>query len=249
MQNSTKAFELCTQAVAMGNLAAMVELGKAYEEGMGVKKDEVKALSLYQQAMEKGSALAESCVANCFAEGKGGVPRDEKRAMEIWCRLSDAGLADAQFHLGVMHYMGRQVKANDFTAAQLFEKATTKGHADAMSTLAGLYYTGKGVVKNEEKAAALWRQAGEAGNPEGYFHLGRMCERANNLPHSTAMYKLAAQRGLAHAQFKLALAYEKGKGIDADLQQAARWYALAAEHEATKALAQEGLKRVQATKT
>ena len=56
---------------------------------------------------------------------------------------------------------------------------------------------------------------------------------------ATKWYRLAAEQGLAEAQYNLGHCYYNGIGVEQDYSEAAKWYRLAAEQgdeEAIKAL-------------
>jgi len=42
-------------------------------------------------------------------------------------------------------------------------------------------------------------------------------------------YRLAAEHGLAQAQYNFGLAYQKGQGVPQDYKEAVKWWRLAAE--------------------
>ncbi len=60
-----------------------------------------------------------------------GMPRDQGKAMELYCKAAELGDADAQFALGWMYANGRNVSVDNDVAAQLFEMAAAQGHAHA----------------------------------------------------------------------------------------------------------------------
>ncbi len=56
-----------------------------------------------------------------------GVPRDELRAAELYCRAARYGDAEAQFNLGWMLTNSRGIERNDAVAAHLFAAAAEQG--------------------------------------------------------------------------------------------------------------------------
>ena len=58
----------------------------------------------------------------------------------------------------------------------------------------------------------------------------------NDADRAFALYKAAAERGLAPAQYRLGQAYEKGRGTTLDYDQARRWYEIAADAGNTSAM-------------
>lgn len=65
----------------------------------------------------------------------------------------------------------------------------------------------------------------------GEFYL-RTDTKKNNIPEAARWYRLAADNGVAHAQFALARMYATGEGVPKkDFTEAARLYQLAADQE------------------
>jgi soluble lytic murein transglycosylase-like protein len=60
-----------------------------------------------------------------------GVPRDPKKAAELYCEAAKAGDVDAQFNLGWMLANARGVPRDDGHAAFFFELAARQGHPQA----------------------------------------------------------------------------------------------------------------------
>ena len=88
-----------------------------------------------------GSQAASSeLVAQALAYEHGeGVPRDAKRAAELYCEAARGGDAEAMFSLGWMYANGRGVARDEAAAAALFARAAKLGHeyAKRMSAIVG----------------------------------------------------------------------------------------------------------------
>ena len=63
-------------------------------------------VELYRQAAEQGHALAQRRLGARYEAGRGGLAKDEARAVELWRQAAEQGDADAQFFLGVMYATG-----------------------------------------------------------------------------------------------------------------------------------------------
>jgi localization factor PodJL len=53
-------------------------------------------------------------------------------------------------------------------------------------------------------------------------------ETQADYPTAAGWFRKAAERGLTDSQFNLGILYENGRGVPRDLQEAYKWYALAA---------------------
>ena len=98
---------------------------------------------------------------------------------------------------------------------------------DVDDLAAGRLREGRGAPKDEKLALQLFQRAADHGEIDGAVQ-------------AAAMYRDLADRGDARAQTRLAWMFEAGRGVDRDLQEAARRFELAAragEAEAQYALA------------
>jgi len=82
------------------------------------------------------AVIANTAFANDLAEANRLLEtRAYAQASAIYERLAAAGNADAQFHLGEMHWYGEGYKADDAAARQWFQKAATAGSKEAAAAL------------------------------------------------------------------------------------------------------------------
>lgn len=83
-------------------------------------------------AADAPSALVAQALALEHGEG---VPKDQLRAVALYCEAARDGDAEAQFSLGWMYANGRGVARDDAIAASLFALAASAGHAQAQKML------------------------------------------------------------------------------------------------------------------
>ena len=91
---------------------------------------------------------------------------DFAKAYEICRPLAEAGLADAEFALGVMHQNGEGAVRDYAQAAIWYAKASEQGHADAQFNLGTMYRYGIGLTQNLVEAYALFDVAAASGHGE-----------------------------------------------------------------------------------
>ena len=72
-----------------------------------------------------------------------GVPKDPKKAADLYCQAARDGDADALFNLGWMYANGRGIGRDYDIAASLFARAAAAGHAQAAKVLS-LFREGRG---------------------------------------------------------------------------------------------------------
>ncbi len=122
------------------------------------------------------------------------------QAGKLYRDLAESGDPQAQFRLGMLHYLGRGVREDERQAFDWFQRAAKAGNIDAQYRLATLYTLRQGLPADTDDAdieAARW-----------YFS--------------------AAARGHAEAQYALALMFITGKGVEQSPEEAEKWMRRAA---------------------
>src|SRR5580698_1180042 len=98
-QNTNLNF-LTTQAAAeRGDARAQYELGRDYQKGIGVDKDNAKAVQYLRLAAEQGYADAEVTLGSFYGQGLG-VSRNVATAVSWYRKAADQGNALAQYAMG-----------------------------------------------------------------------------------------------------------------------------------------------------
>lgn len=73
---------------------------------------------------------------------------DFTAALPMLRTLADKGIAEAQYQLGYMHYIGLGVPQDYATAAEWYEAAAQRGFAQAQHDLGVMYLDGQGVPQD-----------------------------------------------------------------------------------------------------
>ena len=113
-------------------------------------------------------------------------------------------------------------------AAKLFKRAAELGQADAMCNLACLYAEGDGVRQNTKKANHLFHTAAERGSIYAMYYIGSGYLEDEKVEDAMRYYEMAANLGLAKAQFNLGAVYWNGRCVERDLEKATIWMKRAA---------------------
>jgi uncharacterized protein len=139
--------------------------------------DYAKALEIFRQEAQAGSAVARYNLGIMYLDGLG-VPPDPAEAANWFRSAADAGYTEAEVELGLLYAQGHGVSRDYEKATELWQKAANTGNARAAHLLAMQYSTeagpGGGVARDNATAAAWLRRAAEAGYAESQFELGRM---------------------------------------------------------------------------
>ncbi|TNB48651.1 hypothetical protein FF124_05830 [Martelella lutilitoris] len=150
--------------------------------------------------------------------------------------LADAardGNPDALYEIGVRYQEGLGLKRDPAEAAVWFDEAAERGSAPAAFQLGSLYEKGIGVDQDAAKAITLYRSAARAGNISAMHNLAVMLANGAgsgkpDFAEAAKWFREAAEHGVADSQFNLAILHARGAGVDADLAQSYKWFAIAA---------------------
>ena len=162
-----------------------------------------------------------------YRTGKGVSPQDSAKAFR-WYRLAtEQGDASAQYFLGVAYGTGKGVPQDFAESRRWFRLAAEQGLASAQYALGFIYTDGVGVPQDDAEAARWWRLAAAQGHVGAQNNLDNLINM-----HRTGLgvpqYRLAAEQGVARAQYDLGRMYLTGEGVPRDYVEAHMWLNLAA---------------------
>ena len=190
------------------------------------KKCDRRVAELYDEALFKEPSPHEDCPI-CFLP----LPLCANQITFFPCCGKD--ICD-----GCVHAMREREKAKNcpfcrstrVEAAAGTEKLMKKGNGNAIFMLAGLYSKGTmGMPQDWTKANELWQKAGELGHPKAYYKLAKSYYKGNGVEMDKMKAKhyleLAAMGGHAVARHHLGLFEEEEAG---DVQRAFKHYIISA---------------------
>jgi TPR repeat protein len=134
-----------------GDAESEMELGRRYNKGEGVAKNEVEAVKWYRKAAEQNLARAQYNLGVCYGRGDGcrdGVAEDDVEAAKWYRKAAEQNFAAAQYNLGVCYDRGDGVTEDHAEAAKWYRKAAEQNDADAQYNLAICYERGDGVTED-----------------------------------------------------------------------------------------------------
>ena len=103
------------QGAEQGHSNAQLNLGRMYEKGLGVQKDDAKAAEWYRKAAEQGMIRAQFGLAVMYEEGRG-IEKDESKAEEWYRKAAEQEDADAQSRLVSLSARKRSAEDADVKA-------------------------------------------------------------------------------------------------------------------------------------
>ena len=227
-QDKNKALDLYYEMAIRGNAQAQNKLAQCYDEGLEIEKSPEKAFLFYQKAANQNDSDAQRNLAYCYKLGKG-VNQNLKQAIKWLIESAKQEDSISQNSLGYCFEKGFLVPKDYKEALHWYQKAAEKNDDNAECNLALLYYNGKGIPQSYEKAAYWLMKASDKQNPIADYYLAILYRDGKiggniNLLKAINLLKRSALNGYVLAQYNLGLAYEKGNGVEQDIDSAYYWY-------------------------
>jgi TPR repeat protein len=125
----------------------MFELGRAQTAA----KDYAAARPQFSRASDLGYAAARASLGAFYANGIGGLSRDDREALRLFQLAAEQHNAVGESNLGFFHLTGRVgLPKDESEAARLFKLAADKGEAGAQFDLGRLYEQGGGHLPQDD---------------------------------------------------------------------------------------------------
>ena len=154
---------------------------------------------MYRRGAEAGDPQGMYKLGVCYALGRGGITKDEDKAVEWYQKAAKAGDADAMGELGYSYNFGLNgLTRDEAKAVEWYQKAAEAGDAVAMRNLGYAYECGKGGLTEDEAKAVEWYQkAAEAGDAIAMNNLGDYYEYGpKDEAKAMEWYRKAAEAGM-----------------------------------------------------
>ncbi|GEM_PF-6106055 len=200
-------------AAEKGNVEAMLELADAYEDGLELAPDTLKAAYWYRMAYESQpeNPRALNNMGRCAEYGYGG-PADPVAAMQYYRKAAVLGYSCGQYNYA---YGLRQ--RGDELCLYWYEKAYENGSSQAAIEMGEIFLSGELGQKDEGKGIRyLWR-AIDMENPDALVTMGRfyLFSDGENADYDRGIQLLsrAAEKGSAQAAEILAAAAADGSPV------------------------------------
>ncbi len=183
--NLTEAISCLKLNVEHGDATAQADLGKCYEDGIGVEKDLIEAVRLYKLAADQGLADGQYNLGRCYSTGKGITKNSEATHHH---EFTNAQARAARSIPGIYLEKVSGVEENLKQAALFFRRAADQGHAKAQYKLGLCYEKGEGVKKNLTKAIQYYKLAADQGHAKDQHNLALCSGKKSSKIYSN--YKL-----------------------------------------------------------
>ena len=205
-----RAYKALVTEVKHGNVPAMFDLGKMYQNNLYVDKDSKKAEYLFKHAL-RGYILLENAEPSDFFE----------------------------YQIGRIYALETEFQDYDKERGW-FETAADKENKYAMFALGKIYYYGNGTDIDYEKAFDYMSKSAERRCVHSYFRLGYMLRKGIGCEENIEESDKWFSKMIAHYEsciikldalnyYILGQLYEKGWGCEKDIDKAMQYYAEACE--------------------
>ena len=154
-KNYSQAVPKLKVAAQKGHKKAQYRLGRCYEKGRGVSKDETAAFQWYTKSAAQDYAKGQYALGNCYKEGIG-TAKDHKKAVEYFTKAAQNDNADAQYQLGKCYLKGKGVAADAKKAASWLKKAVNN-EKDGKDIIAKIR---KKAAEGDDDAKTIMKLAG-----------------------------------------------------------------------------------------
>ena len=222
-----EAFELAKKNTIDGKPSDWATMGRLFQDGIGVLKDEKEAVKWYTKSAEQGDAYGQSNLGACYFNGTG-VAKDEKEAVKWYGKAADKGDGWSQNELGRCYANGIGVEKDFKKALEWYRKGAEQGDGSATGSVGWCYETGKGVAKDEKQALGWYLKAAEAKQAWSMGQLARMYEEGRgtdkNPTEAFRWWNQQAEAGDFWAPENVARCYANGIGTQKNPEEATKWY-------------------------
>ena len=123
------------RAAEKGEPLAQYQMGLIYAAGLGVSKNDAKAVTWFRKAAENGEPHGQFALGTRYVTGRG-LPQDDAEAVRWFQAAASQQYAPAQFGFGAMYEAGRGVAKDLAQSVEWTRRAAEHGHAEARRVLA-----------------------------------------------------------------------------------------------------------------
>ena len=150
-----------------GYTIAAHQLGKAYQDGLGISIDRKAAAEWFQKSAEAGNTCS------AYALGKLLLEQEQFPQALHWLRqAAEQNDPYAQYRLGKLLLTGAEGAPKDMDAAiQLLKGSATQGNSFAQYALGKLYLLGQKVQVDREEALRYFAQSAAQGNTYAQYFI------------------------------------------------------------------------------
>ena len=164
-------------------------------------------------------------------------------SLPVLRKAAEDGDMRAQFALGRIFLLGFGVNRDQEQSYRWYRQSAEHGFDQAQASTGMMLLEGIGVAKDDAEGFRWLRRAADQGYTMIFARLGQEYETRGNFAESLVWYRKAVESGTDEkdaAMIKIGKAYQFGRGVAQDIQQANVWYRKAATNGNAEAQARLG---------
>lgn len=231
-----KLFLLLLFAVAITKLNAQTAASdRAKAEKAAYANRYKEALPWYEKAAEKGDAKSMSDLADIYYYGKKDIPKNIPKALYWYEKAAQNGNIFAMWFYAQICRYGKDAPKDTKKAIYWYEKAADKGEFDHYGSIGDMYANGEVDGEKNIGEAIKWYQKGidkKVGNCQimldnlwiNLFNEATPYYNTQNYQKAFEIYSVAAKYNNKEGIINVADMYEKGLGVEKDVEKAKFWY-------------------------
>jgi TPR repeat protein len=239
-KDTEKAFSLYLQGSKQNHAGCTYRAAVCYEVGAGTKRDKNHAMQFYRKAANLGEPTAMYKVGIILLKGFLGQPKNPREGISWLKRASQSADQD---HPHALHELAMAYEKEGVPSVipdpnysrELYSQAAQYGYVPSQLKLGLAYENGfLNCPIDPRRSIAWYSKAAEQGDLESQFALsGWYLTGADGIlqQNDTEAYlwaRKAADRGYPKAEYAVGYYTETGTGVPRNIEEAKRWYRLAA---------------------
>ncbi|MGW8392149.1 tetratricopeptide repeat protein [Pseudoduganella sp. HUAS MS19] len=218
-------------AAEKGSQLAQENLGEMLFRGLGMPKDEARAVELFQQLVDADDQFvhAKFRLAQAFLEGSG-VPKDPAKGVSYLIQVV-SNYRPAKEYFADLYAEGELIQRDDMLARERFDQCVASGSPPCQYSLANILAEGPNGSADLIEAARLYGLAASQGDGRALNNLGDLYEKGHGVPkdyrQAMKLYQRSANAGIPLAFWNIGNLLEKGLGVSQDSSLAYTYVCLA----------------------
>ena len=231
-RSESEALKLFREAANNGLASAQYNLGMMYVLGKGTRRNETEAVKWLQKAADQGDARAWSNLGEMHQDGRGGLKKNEQKALECYSKACDQGYEKIRPRFNELK---KKFQVQNRISKIEVPKNFQQGDMDPESQfeMGKKYSLGTGTRQNSFEAAKWFRKAAERGHADAQNNLGMSYLEGigvrRDASEALKWFKKSAEQEFSDAQNNLGFLYCQGRGVRQSYSKGAKWFRKAAE--------------------
>ena len=227
----SEAFDAFLPEANNGDFRSQYYIGYLYLYGLGVMKNEERALQYIQAAADQDYDTAQALLGFLYDEGRI-LPQDKRKAIFYYKKAAAAGNTSALLNLGLAYHKGEGVTQDDQTAISMLQKVSLDQQPLAGRYLGQIYLSNPTLENRYQKAVQAYSASANKGDIGSFYALAQIFYRDEygmlDKAKAIDFYTYAASQGYLPAQYFLGTMYVNGEGAARNLFLGHAWLEIAA---------------------